>query len=215
MRAVARAGGGATWRAFDAATQAHGLAAPGGTFGTTGVGGLTLGGGIGFLIGRYGLSCDNLVGAEVVTVDGTVVEASDDAHADLFWAIRGGGGNFGVVTRLDFRLHPVDEVVGGILLWPIHAAAEPMRVFRDVALAAPDDFSTQAVLGHSAQNGAVRLRRHRLLDRAGGGARAAAPAPRSRRPRARRGSPPAVPGAAEPARHAVRAAPLLEGPLRA
>ena len=89
----------------------------------------------------------------MVTVDGTVVEASEDAHADLFWAIRGGGGNFGVVTRLDFRLHPVDEVVGGILIWPVHAAAEPMRVFRDVALAAPDDFSTQAVLGHSAQNG--------------------------------------------------------------
>ena len=150
---VARAGGGATGRAFDAATQAHGLAAPGGTFGTTGVGGLTLGGGIGCLIGRFGLSCDNLVGVEVVTVDGTVVEANEDAHADLFWAIRGGGGNFGVVTRLDFRLHPVDEIVGGILLWPAEAAAEPMRAFRDVALAAPDDFSTQAVLGHSAQNG--------------------------------------------------------------
>ena len=150
---IARAGGGAAWRAFDAATQAHGLAAPGGTFGTTGVGGLTLGGGIGFLIGRYGLSCDNLIGAEVVTVDGAVVEANDDAHADLFWAIRGGGGNFGVATRLDFRLHPIDEVVGGILIWPVQAAAEPMRVFRDVALAAPDDFSTQAVLGHSAQTG--------------------------------------------------------------
>ena len=150
---IARAGGGATWRAFDAATQAHGLAAPGGTFGTTGVGGLTLGGGIGFLIGRFGLSCDNLIGAEVVTVDGSVVEANEDAHTELFWAIRGGGGNFGVVTRLDFQLHPVDEVVGGILIWPIHAAAEPMRVFRDVALAAPDDFSTQAVLGHSAQTG--------------------------------------------------------------
>ena len=148
---IARAGGGATWRAFDAATQAHGLASPGGTFGTTGVGGLTLGGGIGFLIGRYGLSCDNLVGAEVVTVDGTVVEASGDAHAELFWALRGGGGNFGVVTRLDFRLHPVDEILGGVLLWPAHAAAEPMRVFRDVAMAAPDDFSTQAVLGHATE----------------------------------------------------------------
>ncbi|HWL33000.1 MAG TPA: FAD-binding oxidoreductase [Gaiellaceae bacterium] len=150
---IARAGGGATWRAFDAATQVHGLAAPGGTFGTTGVGGLTLGGGIGFLIGRYGLSCDNLVGAEIVTVDGSVVEASEDAERELFWAIRGGGGNFGVVTRLDFRLHPVDEVVGGVLLWPAHAAAEPMRAFRDVALAAPDDFSTQAVFGHSTETG--------------------------------------------------------------
>lgn len=151
---VARAGGGATWRAFDAATQAHGLAAPGGTFGTTGVGGLTLGGGIGFLIGRFGLSCDNLVGAEVVTVDGAVLEASEHAEPDLFWALRGGGGNFGVVTRLDFRLHPVDEVVGGVLVWPIAEASEPLRVFRDVALAAPDDFSTQAVLGHSTATGA-------------------------------------------------------------
>ena len=154
---IARAGGGATWRLFDAATQAHGLAAPGGTFGTTGVGGLTLGGGIGFLIGRLGLTCDNLVGAEIVTVDGSVLETSEGEHRELFWALRGGGGNFGVVTRLDFRLHPVDEVVGGVLVWPIEAAAEPMRVFRDVALAAPDDFSTQAVLGHSMATGACIL----------------------------------------------------------
>jgi FAD/FMN-containing dehydrogenase len=154
---IARAGGGATWRAFDAATQVHGLAAPGGTFGTTGVGGLTLGGGIGFLIGRHGLSCDNLIGAEVVTMDGSVVEASEAEHAELFWALRGGGGNFGVVTRLDFRLHEVDEVVGGVLVWPIAAASEPLRVFRDVALAAPDDFSTQAVLGHSTATGACIL----------------------------------------------------------
>jgi FAD/FMN-containing dehydrogenase len=151
---IARAGGGATWRAFDAATQVHGLAAPGGTFGTTGVGGLTLGGGIGFLIGRHGLSCDNLIGAEVVTMDGSVVEASEAEHAELFWALRGGGGNFGVVTRLDFRLHEVDEVVGGVLVWPFDIAAEPMRAFRDVALRAPDDFSTQAVLGHSTETGA-------------------------------------------------------------
>jgi FAD/FMN-containing dehydrogenase len=151
---IARAGGGALWRTFDAATQAHRLAAPGGTFSTTGVGGLTLGGGIGFLIGRHGLSCDNLVGAEIVTVDGTVREASQEEHADLFWAIRGGGGNFGVVTRLDFRLQPVSEIVGGALVWPFAAAAEPLRAFRDIALAAPDDFSTQAVLGHSTETGA-------------------------------------------------------------
>jgi FAD/FMN-containing dehydrogenase len=154
---LARAGGGATWRTFDAATQAHGLAAPGGTFSTTGVGGLTLGGGIGFLIGRHGLTCDNLVGAEIVTVDGSVLEVSEDEHPDLFWAIRGGGGNFGVVTRLDFRLHPVREVVGGVLVWPFAAAAEPLRVFRDVAVDAPDDISTQAVFGHSTETGALIL----------------------------------------------------------
>jgi FAD/FMN-containing dehydrogenase len=152
---IARAGGGATWRAFDAATTAHGLAAPGGTFGTTGVGGLTLGGGIGFLIGRYGLSCDNLVGAEVVTVEGDVLEVGEDAHPELFWALRGGGGNFGVVTRLDFRLHPVSDVVGGMLIWRHAAAPDAMRTFRDTALAAPDDFTIQSVIGESVALGQI------------------------------------------------------------
>jgi FAD/FMN-containing dehydrogenase len=152
---VARAGGGATWRAFDAATAPHGLAAPGGTFDTTGVGGLTLGGGIGFLIGRHALSCDNLVGAQVVTVDGDVLEVGEDAHAELFWALRGGGGNFGVVTRLDFRLHPVAEVVGGMLIWPYDAAPDAMRVFRDAALDLPDDFTIQSVIGESSALGAT------------------------------------------------------------
>jgi FAD/FMN-containing dehydrogenase len=152
---IARAGGGATWRAFDAATAARGLAAPGGTFDTTGVGGLTLGGGIGFLIGRHALSCDNLVGAQVVTVRGDVLEVSEDAHAELFWALRGGGGNFGVVTRLDFSLHPVTEIVGGMLIWPHDAAPEAMRMFRDVALELPDDFTIQSVIGQSSALGQI------------------------------------------------------------
>jgi FAD/FMN-containing dehydrogenase len=152
---IARARGGAKWRAFDAATAPHGLAAPGGTFDTTGVAGLTLGGGIGFLIGRHGLSCDSLVGAEVVTVDGDVLEVGGDAHADLFWAIRGGGGNFGVVTRLDFRLHPISEVVGGMLIWPYASAPEAMRAFRDAALEAPDDFTIQSVIGESVALGEI------------------------------------------------------------
>ena len=146
---IARAGGGTKWRAFDAATAPHGLAAPGGTFDTTGVAGLTLGGGIGFLIGRHGLSCDNLVGAQVVTVDGDILEVREDAHAELFWALRGGGGNFGVATRLDFRLHPVSEVVGGMLIWPYAAAQDAMRAFREAALEAPDDFTVQSVIGES------------------------------------------------------------------
>ena len=154
-RRIARAGGGATWRAFDAATAPHGLAAPGGTFDTTGVGGLTLGGGIGFLIGRHGLSCDSLVGAQVVTVDGEVLEVGEDAHPELFWALRGGGGNFGVVTRLDFRLHPVQDVVGGMLIWPYEAAPEAMRAFRDAALEAPDDFTIQSVIGQSVALGRI------------------------------------------------------------
>ncbi|HWH05610.1 MAG TPA: FAD-binding oxidoreductase [Gaiellaceae bacterium] len=154
---IARAGGGATWATFDAATQAHGLAAPGGTFSTTGVGGLTLGGGIGFLIGRYGLACDNLVAAEVVTVDGAVHVASEHEHADLFWALRGGGGNFGVVTRLDFRLHEVADVVAGRLEYDYSDARMALRVFRDAALAAPDDCSTQAFLTWDAETGARKL----------------------------------------------------------
>lgn len=150
---VARAGGGAIWRTFDVACQAHGLAAPGGTFDTTGVGGLTLGGGIGFLIGRQGLSCDNLLSAQVVTVDGDTLTASENEHADLFWALRGGGGNFGIVTRFDFRLHRLREIVGGFLFYAYDAAADALRVFRDVAAAAPDDFSTQAVVGRDRATG--------------------------------------------------------------
>jgi FAD/FMN-containing dehydrogenase len=152
---IARAGGGAKWRAFDAATAPHGLAAPGGTFDTTGVGGLTLGGGIGFLIGRHGLSCDNLVGAQLVTVDGDILEVGEEMHAELFWALRGGGGNFGVVTRLDFRLHPVSEVVGGMLIWPYAAAQDAMRAFREAALEAPDDFTVQSVIGESVALGQI------------------------------------------------------------
>ena len=150
---VARAGGGAIWETFDRATTPHGLAAPGGTFFTTGVGGLTLGGGIGFLIGRHGLSCDNLVAAEVVTVAGDVLTASADENPELFWALRGGGGNFGVVTRLDFELHPLDEIVGGFLVYDYDEAPAVLRVFRDVALQAPDDFSIQAVVGRERESG--------------------------------------------------------------
>lgn len=150
---VARAGGGAIWRTFDAACSAHGLAAPGGTFNTTGVCGLTMGGGIGFLIGRHGLACDNLIAAEVVTVDGETITASEEENDDLFWALRGGGGNFGVVTRLDFRLHPVREVVGGFLTYAYDSAPEALRVFRDVAVDAPDDFSSQAFLTWNRETG--------------------------------------------------------------
>ena len=151
---IARASGGTLWRDFDDASAKHGLAAPGGTFGTTGVGGLTLGGGIGFLLGRFGLSCDNLVGTQVVTADGRVVEASADENADLFWGIRGGGGNFGVATRLDYRLHPIGDVVGGMLIYAIDGARQVIRGFRDEMATAPDDFTMQMMLTRDAGTGA-------------------------------------------------------------
>ena len=144
---TARSEGGATWLDFDAATQAYGLATPGGVVGSTGVAGLTLGGGIGHLTAQYGLTCDNLVGAELVTPDGTVVHAGPDEDAELLWGLRGAGGNFGVATRLEFRLQPLDRVVGGLLSFAGNGVREAFRRFRDVAAAAPTDLSCQAGLG--------------------------------------------------------------------
>jgi FAD/FMN-containing dehydrogenase len=144
---IARAQGGATWLDFDAATQESGLVTPGGVVGSTGVGGLTLGGGIGHLTTQHGLTCDNLVGAEVVTPDGTVVEASEHENAELLWGLRGGGGNFGVATRLDFRLHPLQSVVGGRLLFRGSGLREALRRFRDIVARSPSDLSCQAIIG--------------------------------------------------------------------
>jgi FAD/FMN-containing dehydrogenase len=135
---VVRAGGGATWAQVDRATGEHGRATPSGIISTTGVGGLTLGGGLGHLTRRYGLTIDSLIGAEVVLADGTQVHASPDEHADLFWALRGGGGNFGVVTAFEFRTHPVgDAVMAGPTFWPIEQTPEVMRFFREFISAAP------------------------------------------------------------------------------
>jgi FAD/FMN-containing dehydrogenase len=143
---IARAAGGATWLDFDAATQAFGLVTPGGVVGSTGVSGLTLGGGIGHLTAQHGLTCDNLVGAEVVTADGAVVNAGAEENADLLWALRGGGGNFGVATRLDFRLHPLAGVVGGLLSYAGAGVRNALRIFRDAALGAARELSCQAVV---------------------------------------------------------------------
>jgi FAD/FMN-containing dehydrogenase len=136
---VARAQGGATWGQFDAATQAHGLATTGGAVSTTGIAGLTLGGGLGWLMRSYGMACDNVLSAQVVTADGNVLTASPTENADLFWAIRGGGGNFGVVTSFDFKLYPVGPtILGGTLVHPIARARDALRFFRDFAGRAPD-----------------------------------------------------------------------------
>jgi FAD/FMN-containing dehydrogenase len=143
---IARAEGGATWLDFDAATQAVGLVTPGGVVGSTGVAGLTFGGGIGHLTAQHGLTCDNLVAAEVVTPDGTVVRASADGDAELLWGLRGGGGNFGVATRLEFRLHPLERVVGGRLTCGGAGVVEALRRFRDLAVRAPRDLRCGALL---------------------------------------------------------------------
>ena len=143
---IARADGGSTWLDFDSATQAFGLVTPGGVVGSTGVTGLTLGGGIGHLTAQHGLTCDNLVGAELVTPDGSVVSASSDENAELLWGLRGGGGNFGVATRLELRLHPLDRVVGGVLEYRGDGVREALGLFRDVVASSPRDLSCQAVL---------------------------------------------------------------------
>jgi FAD/FMN-containing dehydrogenase len=146
-RRVARVEGGATWADVDRETQAFGLATPGGVVSHTGVAGLTLGGGFGWLKNRYGLSCDNLIAAEVVTADGRLVTASDSENPDLFWALRGGGGNFGVVTSFDFRLHELGPMVAAVFaMYPMAAARDVLAQWRDWVLAAPDEVSAEAVL---------------------------------------------------------------------
>src|SRR5688572_1985371 len=136
-----RVGGGCTWSEVDRATNEHGLATPSGIIGTTGVGGLTLGGGLGHLTRKHGLAIDNLLEAEMVLASGDRVRASADEHPDLYWAIRGGGGNFGVVTSFLFRLHEVDTVVAGPTFWPVESAAEVLSVYRDFLPAAPRDLN--------------------------------------------------------------------------
>jgi FAD/FMN-containing dehydrogenase len=144
---LAISGGGATWSDFDAATQAHGLVTPGGVVGSTGVTGLALGGGIGHLTAQHALTCDNLIAAELVTPAGEVVRANGDDEAELLWGLRGGGGNFGVVTRAKFRLHPLDTVVGGGFEYEGDGVRDALRAFRDVDAAADDEISIQAQLG--------------------------------------------------------------------
>ncbi|MER5968672.1 FAD-binding oxidoreductase [Streptomyces sp. NPDC002055] len=134
---TARVEGGATWGDFNDAGYAYGLATTGGIISTTGVGGLTLGGGIGYLSRSMGLSCDSLISAEVVTADGRILVASEQENEDLFWAVRGGGGNFGVVTSFEFRLGPVKDVYGGPLLYEFEDTASVLRFFRDFITTAP------------------------------------------------------------------------------
>ena len=140
---TARAGGGVLWGEFDAVTQRYALHTPGGRVTTTGVGGFTTGGGYGWTSSKYGLTCDNLLSATVVLADGRVVTASERENPDLFWGIRGGGSNFGIVTEFEYRLHPLGPtVLAGLALWPIERAADVVRAWRDYVDGAPDELSS-------------------------------------------------------------------------
>jgi FAD/FMN-containing dehydrogenase len=133
-----RVGAGSLWAEVDHATHPFGLAVPAGFISSTGVAGLTLGGGIGYLTRQYGLTIDNLVSADVVLADGTIVTADEDSHPDLFWALRGGGGNFGVVTSFEFRAHPVRTVYAGPTFWPLEQTEDVMKAYREFILTAPE-----------------------------------------------------------------------------
>lgn len=142
-----RADPGVTWAEVNHETQAFGLATTGGVVSHTGVAGLTLGGGVGWLMSRYGFTCDNLLSADVVTADGSLLHASSEENDDLFWAIRGGGGNFGIATSFEYRLHPVERTVfGGMVLWPFDKAGEVLRLYREICRDCPDDLVANAAL---------------------------------------------------------------------
>jgi FAD/FMN-containing dehydrogenase len=157
-RRTARAQGGVTWAGFDRETQLHGLATTGGMVSSTGIAGLTLGGGIGYLMGKYGLAVDNLVSVEIVTADGRVLRASHEEHSDLFWAVRGAGANFGVVASLEYQLHPVGpQVFGGLVAYPFTAAREVLRFCRDAAATLPDELVMFPALVHAPDGSGSKL----------------------------------------------------------
>jgi FAD/FMN-containing dehydrogenase len=154
----ARVEPGVTWNALNAATQAHGLAVTGGVISSTGVAGLTLGGGIGSLMGKFGLAADNLVAAQTVTADGDVVTASEAEHPDLFWGLRGGGGNLGIVSSFEFRLHDVGPlVIGGLAYHPYSATRELMTAFRGWTADGPDELALAVALLHAQDGSGTRL----------------------------------------------------------
>lgn len=145
-RRTARAEPGLTWGELDRETQAFGLATTGGQISTTGIAGLTLGGGWGYLARQHGLACDNLLSVDIVTADGQFRTASAAENADLFWGVRGGGGNFGVITSFEYRLYPVGPVLAGILAYPFQKAKEVLKLFRDLTTAPPDELASGIVL---------------------------------------------------------------------
>jgi FAD/FMN-containing dehydrogenase len=146
---VATCGGGSLWEDLDPPCLRHGLATPGGTFGDTGVAGLTLGGGIGHLIGLHGLTLDNLLAATVVTAEGEVLRASEDENTDLFWGLRGGGGNFGVAASFEFEVHPIDSILGGIVAYPLSDALRVLAPYQEITADPPDELVSFFALVHA------------------------------------------------------------------
>jgi FAD/FMN-containing dehydrogenase len=156
-RATVTAQGGATWSELNAAAGAHGLAVTGGAVSTTGIAGLTLGGGLGWLMAKHGLATDNLLAVELVTAAGEVLAVDASSHPDLFWALRGGGGNFGVATSFTYRLHPVGMVTGGLIAHPIEAAPELLRFYRQALAYASDDLTVFGGLVHAPDGSGTKL----------------------------------------------------------
>jgi len=155
---TARAQGGLTWNLFNRETQVHGLATTGGVISTTGIAGLTLGGGIGWLMGKHALALDNLLSVDLVLADGRVVTASADQNADLFWGLCGGGGNFGVATSFEYRLHPVGPTItGGVIAYPLDAAWDVLRHFRDITASLPDELMVFGGLIHAPDGSGTKL----------------------------------------------------------
>jgi FAD/FMN-containing dehydrogenase len=146
---TARAQGGVTWSELNREAAVGGLAVTGGAISSTGIAGYTLGGGLGWLMSTQGLASDNLIGVQLVTAGGDVLDVTDDSHPDLMWALRGGGGNFGVAASLEYRLRPQPMVVGGLIAHPVDAAADLLRFYRDAAAACPDELTVFAALAHA------------------------------------------------------------------
>jgi FAD/FMN-containing dehydrogenase len=151
------AGGGVTWGELNQAAHAHGLATTGGVISTTGIAGLTLGGGVGWLMGKYGLAIDNLLSAEVVLASGEVVTASEESEPGLFWAIRGGGGNFGVVTKFCYRAHPLSTVLGGVAAHRLEATPEVFGFYREFTASLPDDLTAFLAFRHASDGSGMKL----------------------------------------------------------
>jgi len=152
-----RAQGGVVWRELNRETAVHGLAVTGGAVSTTGIAGLTLGGGLGWLMAKYGLAADNLLAVELVTADGSIVDVNADSDPDLFWALRGGGGNFGVAASFEYRLHPLTMIVGGLIVHPFDAAADMLRFYRDAVASASDDLTVFAALVHAPDGSGMKI----------------------------------------------------------